>query len=128
MQWLWRHPNFDAENSFWYIDGSMFDGDVYDFISTGFGIAAVSPSGALMALGHGVPPSWINSASGAELWALYIVLSLCAQPPRVTTDCMALLIGLQAAATSHAPPADRRRERGRWCFPSSTIRIRSPAP
>ena len=99
LRWLWRREDFDADAVTWYFDGSMFDGDAYEFIRVGFGLAAVAPSGHLMALAHGVPPLWVDSAPGAELWALQVVLRMCVAPPPMITDCKTLLDGLQAGAS-----------------------------
>ena len=56
--------------------------------------------GRLLAAGHGVPPDWINDAAGAELWAFYQVTRLCTFMPKVVTDCLGILQGLQAGPDS----------------------------
>ena len=104
LRWLWRHPQLDADAAHWYIDGSMYDGVAYECIRVGFGIVAVSPCGDLLGVAHGVPPHWVDSAPGAELWALRVVLGLCSQPPPIVTDCMGLLHGMQAGESISCGP------------------------
>ena len=58
---------------------------------TGFGIAVASKSGSLLGYGFGWPPSWCTTAAAAEAWALQVVLETCPFPPKMRTDCLALL-------------------------------------
>ena len=57
----------------------------------GFSIVGVCPRGQLRSVGYGTPPYWITDSAGAETWAFYTVLSLCASCPRVVTDCLGIV-------------------------------------
>ena len=95
-------PDVAPDDATWYIDGSLYDRPKATVQSLGFGIVLVS-QGTLLAIGHGVPPHWINDSAGAELWAFHAVLQLSLCPPSVITDCYGIIGGLQeevAKATS----------------------------
>ena len=53
----------------WYCDGSLIDGKWSAIRCSGFGIAAFSNEGDLVAYGLGWPPSWCDTAASAEAWA-----------------------------------------------------------
>ena len=89
--WLWQVEGEWPEDARWYIDGSMFNREAWQLRAVGFGIVVVSLAKGLVAFGGGHPPQWIRTAAGAEAWALYTVVRLCAAIPSITTDCMALL-------------------------------------
>ena len=93
FSWVCRLPDgANAEEYVWYVDGSLFDEAKRVFRRTGFGIAAVDHRGSLIAYGHGVPPSWVHDAAGAELWAVCFVLGLrLASVPVIITDCKGIL-------------------------------------
>ena len=97
----WHVPlpeNIDQQSLTWYIDGSLFDEAKRIFRRTGFGIAVVDAQGSLVAFGNGIPPPWILDAAGAELWALYFVLSVRSEGvPRIVTDCKGILDGAQCS-------------------------------
>ena len=57
----------------------------------GFGVVVVDPDGSLVGVGGGVPPFWVTDSAGAELWAVFVVLDMCARPPRITTDCKTIV-------------------------------------
>ena len=59
----------DSTNTI-YCDGSMADGPSKDLSRVGFGFAAYDVNGELTASAYGTPPWWIDSAHGAETWAL----------------------------------------------------------
>ena len=77
---------------------------------TGFGIAVVSAQGSLIGHGLGWPPSWVTTAAAAEAWALSIVLQFVPFPPKMRTDCLALLQTAKEGtqkATHHSKPLAR---------------------
>ncbi len=70
----------------WYVDGSLLDKQ-WDFARrAGFSVVLVAASGELLACGFGVPPRWIESSGGAEVWAVHVVLRLAITPPSIVTD------------------------------------------
>ena len=94
--WLWSVEGLENRELRWFIDGSAFEPTFYELASTGYAIAAVDSEGTLVALAHGVPPWWIRSAAGAELWALRCVLALGPTVPSIVIDCLGFLTGLKA--------------------------------
>ena len=91
----------------WYCDGSLVDGRWSAIRCSGFGLAAVTFEGDLVAYGLGWPPSWCDTAASAEAWAMLTVLTHCPFVPPVRTDCQALLttaLAGNASATHHDRP------------------------
>ena len=106
------HNDPGLTNATWYCDGSMLNGKWKPLRITGFGIAVVSAEGSLIGHGLGWPPSWVTTAAAAaaESWALSIVLQLVRLPPKLTTDCLALLQTAKEGtqkATHHSKPLAR---------------------
>ena len=113
--WLVPPPDLDAQEQdlTWYCDGSLVDGKWPAIRCSGFGVAAVSNLGDLVAYGLGWPPSWCDTAAAAEAWALLEVLTQCPFVPHIRTDCLALLTTAKAGtagATHHNRPLARI-----WC-------------
>ena len=99
--WLLPLPEeVDETGLTWFVDGSLFDESKRIMRRTGFGAAAIDPDGSLVAFGHGLPPSWVQDAAGAELWAVYFVLNMLGSIPFVVTDCKGILDGLQGSPQS----------------------------
>ena len=88
-------PGVDEADFTWYVDGSLFDEHKRVMRRTGFGVAAVNSAGTLFAYGRGGSPAWVHDAAGAELLAVYFVLSHLVEVPHVVTDCKGVLDGLQ---------------------------------
>ena len=84
----------------WYCDGSLIDGRWKAIGCSGFGVAAVSSAGDLLAFGLGWPPSWCDTAAAAEAWAMFVVVNQCPFVPPIRTDCHALLSSALAGASS----------------------------
>ena len=91
---LSQHPPSDQDSFGWtlepeaglllhdwtvYLDGSFRDGPTEDMGRTGWGFIARDPEGRVKAAAFGVPPPWIRSIHGAEMWALFAALR-CALP------------------------------------------------
>ena len=69
--WSAGPPDVTRGDCKWYIDGSMINGRWNLLATAGFGIVVVADDGELLASGWGIPPSWVDSASAAEAWALF---------------------------------------------------------
>ena len=91
IRWLKPLPNMDLTGATWYIDGSAIDGPARLTARLGFAVVVVSKEGDLMAFAQGVPPGWVRDSAGAEMWALFVVLSCNPGLPRTVTDCLGLL-------------------------------------
>ena len=91
FQWLWQMQGIWPSDTTWYIDGSMFDREIWESRAIGFGIVVHSKSEGLVAFGGGHPPFSVRTAAAAEAWALQVVLTISEHLPNVRTDCMALL-------------------------------------
>ena len=109
FEWLWGDHEDIPGDARWYIDGSMYDNLGASLERLGFGVVVVSPTGQLLAFGRGVPPSWVSDASGAELWAFAVVISMNPSMPDITTDCLniieSILRGKGPALSSKSPLA-----------------------
>ena len=100
FRWL-SPPGPDCNELFtWYLDGSLHDGAWADYRAVGFGLVVVAPDRSLAAYGHGVPPSWCQTAAAAEAWALQVALAESAFPPKLRTDCQCLLTTAGAGAAN----------------------------
>ena len=72
-------------------------------------MAVIDAGGGLVAYAHATPPAWVRTAAAAEAWELWLTLAGTPYPPRIVTDCMALLdaaaAGLAAATAAGRPTA-----------------------
>ena len=93
-----------VDDAVWYFDGSMLLGSWAELRCIGFGVVVVASNGDLLAYGHGVPPAWCSTAAAAEAWALKEVLLWSPAPPRMRTDCHALLDTLANGAEAATAP------------------------
>ena len=84
--WSSGPPDLERTDARWFIDGSQINGKWKQLSTCGVSIAVVADDGQLLAHGQGIPPSWVDSAAGAELWALCTVLHMTTHTPRVVTD------------------------------------------
>jgi len=109
--WRWQMapPANIPDDARWYIDGSLIDGPRELTSRCGFGIAVVANDGRLIACGLGVPPEWVRTSGGAEVWAFYTVVRTNPTLPFVVTDCLSILQtlrrGLSAACGPSRPQA-----------------------
>ena len=74
-----------------YLDGSFRDGPTELIGRTGFGFVAYDNNGVLRAAACGVPPPWIRSIHGAELWALFAAARISLPGVAFRTDRKAIL-------------------------------------
>ena len=77
-----------------FTDGSLLDGLLPDgWKSLGWAFAIVSQAGVVVAAAKGVPPRWVDSIQGAELWAAMMALQHAPLPELLLTDCDAVRLG-----------------------------------
>ena len=58
-----------------YSDGSFLDGPSRALGRTGWGFAVLDGEAHAVASALGVPPGWVRTIHGAEMWALFAALS-----------------------------------------------------
>jgi ribonuclease HI len=79
-----------------FTDGSLIDQKIgYGCQSLGWAFAIVDDEGDLVASAQGVPPRWIETIQGAELWAVRMALEYAIFPSVLLTDCMTVQKGLR---------------------------------
>ena len=79
-----------------FTDGSLLDGKLGPQChALGWAFAVVAKDGALVAAAHGVPPAWIDTIQGAELWAVRTALVYALFPAGIMTDCMSVVTGVR---------------------------------
>jgi hypothetical protein len=79
-----------------FTDGSLIDGSLpRECQSLGWAFAVISSDGDLVAAAHGVPPRWVDTIQGAELWAVQMALQHVLFPERLVTDCDSVRLGVR---------------------------------
>ena len=108
--WLSDPPDQDLENLTWVIDGSRRYASHWTLATTGCGVAVLDGDGKLIAYATATPPPWVKTAGAAEAWALLLTLRENPAPPKVITDCLALLHAARAgpAFAARAKNTDAR--------------------
>jgi len=77
-----------------FTDGSLLDGSLPSgWKSLGWAFAIVDQEGNLVAAARGVPPVWVDTIQGAELWALMMAMQHATLPEVVLTDCDSVRLG-----------------------------------
>ena len=74
-----------------YLDGSFRDGPTEDLGRTGWGLIAFDAEGKPQAAAFGVPPPWIRSIHGAELWALFAAIRCAVPGVKIRSDRKAVV-------------------------------------
>ena len=69
-----------------------------DIAAPGWAFVAFDVQGAVVAAAYGVPPSWVDTIQGAELWAVQMVLASTTLPEKIYTDCKTVQAGVNASA------------------------------
>ena len=108
-QWLSGVPEYNDDET-WVIDGSRRFASHHCLSTTGCGVAVISRDNRLLAYGWATPPPWVKTAGAAEAWALLLTLRARVVPPRIITDCYALVNAATAgpaAATGPKRPTAR---------------------
>ena len=82
-----------------FTDGSLLDSKLGNqCLALGWSFVVIGPEGQLCDSAYGVPPRWISTIQGAELWAIFMALHSVAFPEALYTDCNTVRIGLQRSA------------------------------
>ena len=93
-----------------YLDGSFRDGPTEDLGRTGWGFISYDPEGKIRAAAFGVPPPWIRSIHGAEMWALFAALR-CSLPGGIYRSDRKAVVSTFAAGRAQATSASNEHAR-----------------
>ena len=63
--------------------------------SLGWAFVVVDDEGNLIAAAYGVPPAWVDTIQGAELWAVRVALLCVVYPSKLFTDCSSVRQGVR---------------------------------
>ena len=81
-----------------FTDGSLLDGQWAGCAALGWTFVALDDNDCVVAAAHGVPPRWVDSIQGAELWAVHVALETMLFPEALYTDCLTVQKGVQKDA------------------------------
>ena len=95
-----------------FTDGSLIDGAWAGYQSLGWAFVAINEHGEVLAAAYGVPPKWVDSIQGAELWAVHMALQSIGMPSAVYTDCQTVQKGVRQGL--HWAQSARRRYSRLW--------------
>ena len=87
-----------------YLDGSFRDGPTEDLGRTGWGFISYDADGIIRAAAFGVPPPWIRSIHGAEMWAVFAALR-CSLPGGIYRSDRKAVVSTFAAGRAQATTA-----------------------
>ena len=98
---FWHTPSADIPiGCTVFTDGSLLDNKLpKGWLALGWAFALVDDHGDLLAAAYGVPPRWVDTIQGAELWAVQMAMLHGLFPRRLWTDCDTVCIGLAKTAT-----------------------------
>ena len=78
-----------------FTDGSLMDCKLPpECFSLGWAFCVIKTNGDIVASARGVPPRWVNTIQGAELWAVRMALMRVSFPEGLYTDCDTVRLGL----------------------------------
>eukprot|EP00973_Karenia_brevis_P019602 2689068-Karenia_brevis.AAC.1 len=78
-----------------FTDGSLIDSNLHGLCDRlGWAFTVLSEDGRLLAAAAGVPPDWVVTIQGAELWGLHMAVQNVLLPKRIYIDCQSVLSGL----------------------------------
>ena len=78
-----------------FTDGSLLDGRMQSGCQAlGWAFVIIGPDGEMFAAAFGVPPEWVDTIQGAELWAVQMALLHAPFPDRLYTDCDSVRSGV----------------------------------
>jgi hypothetical protein len=66
-----------------------------DYAALGLAFVAFDQSGEISAAAYGVPPFWVDTIQGAELWAVQMVIASMSLPEVLFTDCKTVQEGVR---------------------------------
>ena len=91
----WIHAPFNVPpGSTVFSDGSLQDNTLpREYHSLGWAFVVIAPNGHICAAACGVPPKWVNTIQGAELWAVQMALQSVQFPGCIYTDCDSVRLG-----------------------------------
>ena len=78
-----------------FTDGSLLDGGWAGYHALGWAFVAINEYGEVLAAAYGVPPQWVDSIQGAELWAVHMALQTIDMPSALYTDCQTVQKGVR---------------------------------
>ena len=79
-----------------FTDGSLQDGTMQRGCqSLGWSFVVINSDNVMIAAAYGVPPKWVTTIQGAELWATQCALASIPFPQSLYTDCDTVRLGLR---------------------------------
>ena len=92
---IWHKQTFSVPSGcVVFTDGSLQDRKLPDGCQAlGWAFAVVGPEGEYMSAAYGVPPKWLTTIQGAELWAVQMALQHVTFPESLYTDCDSVRLG-----------------------------------
>ena len=79
-----------------FTDGSLLDGALGpQCLALGWAFVVIDDHDEVVAAAFGVPPRWVDTIQGAELWALQMALAEVFFPKAIYTDCRTVQQGVQ---------------------------------
>ena len=80
-------------------DGSLLHGQWgREYAALGWAFVAFDQGGEIIAAAYGIPPQWVDTIQGAELWAVQMVIASMPFPERLFTDCKTVQGGVRNTA------------------------------
>ena len=88
-------PDEPPINATIFTDGSLLDGTlgVPAAAALGWSFVALDGNDHVLAAAYGVPPRWVDTIHGAELWAVQMALQTGVFVEAVVTDCKSVQLG-----------------------------------
>ena len=78
-----------------FTDGSLVDASWEGYQALGWAFVAIDSEGKVLAAAFGVPPRWVDTIQGAELWAVHMALQTVFLPQELFTDCQTIQKGVR---------------------------------
>ena len=95
FEWVKQAPAI-PNGSMLITDGSLLDGRLgHSCQSLGWAFLVTDEHGTLIAMAKGVPPAWVDTIQGAELWAVKMALLYAPFPEVLYTDCKTVYSGVR---------------------------------